>query len=366
MKITVPTLLLDKDRCLKNLDRMQQKAIHNQIAFRPHMKTPQSNGVGEWLQEKGITKIAVSSLRMAAYYAKGGWKDITVAFPVNILELDLVNELAADIRLNILVESVKSVQQVANHLQEEVGVFIKIDAGYGRTGLSTQKMRTVEQVVDSIANTPKMNFKGFLMHAGHTYKTRNNLEKVKQIHKTHIHAAETLRTHFQTDFPDLTISYGDTPSCSILDNFAAFDELRPGNFMFYDLSQYHIGSCKLEDIAVAMLCPVVALHPDRSEIVVYGGGVHLSKDRNTKEDGGTYFGQVIQWNGTDWAIPDDYSYVRSLSQEHGIIKASPELLQRTQIGDLLAILPIHSCMAVDLMPFYLTTKGERIEIWNKI
>ncbi|MEL6720301.1 MAG: alanine racemase, partial [Bacteroidota bacterium] len=82
MKITVPTLLLDKDRFLSNLERMQQKARANQIDFRPHMKTPQSNGVGDWLKAKGITKIAASSLRMAAYYAKGGWEDITVAFPI--------------------------------------------------------------------------------------------------------------------------------------------------------------------------------------------------------------------------------------------------------------------------------------------
>ncbi|MEM6699208.1 MAG: alanine racemase, partial [Bacteroidota bacterium] len=182
MKITVPTLLLDKERCLKNLERMQQKALASQVEFRPHMKTPQSNGVGEWLRGKGITKIATSSLRMAVYYAKGGWKDITVAFPINVLEIDLINELAASIQLNILVESVESVQQVAKNLQQEVGVFIKIDAGYRRTGLAVGKMSTIRAVVNSISNIPKMTFKGFLMHAGHTYQTKNNLEKVKQIH----------------------------------------------------------------------------------------------------------------------------------------------------------------------------------------
>ncbi|MEO1256558.1 MAG: alanine racemase, partial [Bacteroidota bacterium] len=197
-------------------------------------------------------------------------------------------------------------------------------------------------------------------------KTRNDLNKIKAIHTVHVEAANVLRTQFQKDFPQLTISYGDTPSCSMLSDFSAFDEIRPGNFTFYDLSQYHIGSCTLEDIAVAMLCPVVSRHPDRSEVVVYGGGVHFSKDRNIDESGMTYFGRVVNWNGDTWHIPKDYSYVRSLSQEHGVIKASPELMKQTQVGDLLAILPIHSCMTVDLMSHYLTTDGKKIEIWDKI
>jgi len=32
------------------------------------------------------------------------------------------------------------------------------------------------------------------------------------------------------------------------------DEIRPGNFVFYDLMQYRIGSCSVGQIAVAMAC----------------------------------------------------------------------------------------------------------------
>ena len=57
-----------------------------------------------------------------------------------------------------------------------------------------------------------------------------------------------------------------------------FDEIRPGNFAYYDVMQYHIGSCNMDNIAVAVACPVVAVHPQKNELVIYGGAIHLSKE----------------------------------------------------------------------------------------
>jgi len=33
----------------------------------------------------------------------------------------------------------------------------------------------------------------------------------------------------------LKISYGDTPTCCVSENFPGVDELRPGNFIFFDM-----------------------------------------------------------------------------------------------------------------------------------
>ena len=32
---------------------------------------------------------------------------------------------------------------------------------------------------------------------------------------------------------------------------------------------------------MVIACPVVALHPERKEVIIYGGAVHLSKDNYT-------------------------------------------------------------------------------------
>lgn len=362
--ISVPTLLLDKQRCLRNIERMANKAKQSKSMLRPHFKTPQSNGVGTWFRDFGVDKIAVSSLRMANYYAQGGWKDITVAFPFNILEINSVNKLAQQIQLNLLVESEATVTFLKSNLKTPVGIFLKIDVGYHRTGIPAGNTLQIARLLEQIKGHPLLHFKGFLAHAGHTYKKQGWAE-IEPIYQQHRQALHQLKQLFLSDFPDLILSYGDTPSCSLLDNFSDFDEIRAGNFVFYDLSQYHIGACQLDDIAVAMACPVVALHPERSEIVVYGGGVHFSKDRAIHPNGFEYYGRVVNWDKHTWQIPETESYVKSLSQEHGIIKASDELIASTKVGDILLILPIHSCMMVDLMPHYLTLDGEEIPIWDK-
>ena len=88
LKIKSPTLLLDKNKCLTNLNFMVQKAGNYNLSFRPHFKTHQSLEIGRWYKDFGIDKITVSSLQMAVYFAEE-WTDITVAFPVNILEIDI-------------------------------------------------------------------------------------------------------------------------------------------------------------------------------------------------------------------------------------------------------------------------------------
>jgi len=105
MKLKRPTLLLDKEKCLHNIQKMKEKADKNGVKFRPHFKTHQSAEVGEWFRDAGVEAITVSSVTMARYFASHGWKDISIAFPVNFAEVDEINELAKTIRLNLLIES---------------------------------------------------------------------------------------------------------------------------------------------------------------------------------------------------------------------------------------------------------------------
>lgn len=54
--------------------------------------------------------------------------------------------------------------------------------------------------------------------------------------------------------------------------------------------------------------------------------------------------------------------VDRLSQEHGIIRVTDgETLNRVRIGDIIGIVPIHSCLTADMQACYYTTDGHRIE-----
>ena len=126
------------------------------------------------------------------------------------------------------------------------------------------------------------------------------------------------------------------------------NEIRPGNFIFYDLYQNKIGSCSLSKIAVRMICPIVSVYPKDKKILIYGGSVHFSKDFII-EKGNKCYGHVYYGNDF-WNTSKKIGYIQSLSQEHGIIKI--EKRDNYKVGDLLSIIPIHSCLTADKMGEY--------------
>ncbi len=324
---------------------MADHARMNQVIFRPHFKTHQSVEIGNWFRNAGIQSITVSSVQMAKHFAED-WEDITIAFPVNLRELEDINELAKRIKLNILIESSYSAAIVAGKIRSETGYFIKIDTGYHRSGLAVSDLVSINALLQACSYNPLLNFKGFLTHTGQTYSARSPAE----IMEFQVEAGEQLiqlKQHYVQNFPELILSTGDTPSCSLLDPYPGINEIRPGNFIFYDLMQTQLGSCSLSDIAVAVLCPVVSMHAERSEAIIYGGAVHLSKEHIINEQGNLVYGLAVKLDDSKWDVNQVIGPITSLSQEHGIIHIEGSLMPKP--GDLVAVLPVHSCLTADLM-----------------
>lgn len=362
-QIVRPTLLIDKNKCISNIERMINKAQTHGLLFRPHFKTHQSREIGSWFWERGVRKITVSSLQMAKYFAEAGWQDITVAFPANLRETNLINELAEKIKLNLLVEDVVVVKILGNSLKHNVGAFIKIDSGYHRTGVPAEQVDEIDALVDAFGNYQNIHFKGFLTHAGNTYHAQTK-EEILSIHRTSSEKMHLLKQRYSNQFPNLIVSIGDTPSCSLVEDFSLVDEIRPGNFVFYDVMQWKLGSCSLKDIAVALACPVVAKHKERNELVLYGGAVHLSKEFIFLPDGQKCFGLIVELSENGWQIPEKQNPVISLSQEHGIARVDAPMFDKIKVGDLVAVLPVHSCLTANLMKGYLDFSGKRYEHLN--
>jgi len=347
-----PTLLIDKAKSIANIQRMLSKAKANKATLRPHFKTHQLPEVGEWYRSFGVNGITVSSVKMADKFINAGWTDILIAFPFNIRETNYLNEIAPKASISILIESVKTAEYLKQHLQNTHNFFIKADSGYHRTGILAENTKMINEVLDAAANSEKLTFCGFVTHAGNSYSASSKTE-LAIAHNTSIKKMKVLKSKYIEQFPNVKISVGDTPTCSIMTDFGEVDELRPGNFVYYDVSQAVLGSCNYKDIAVAVACPVVAKHRYRNELVVYGGAVHLSKDRLIDQRGNDYFGRIVGFTQNGWTEPFEDSYVSSLSQEHGIIRLSGHYFDNFEIGDLIGILPIHSCLTADCIDDYL-------------
>lgn len=351
--ITRPTLLLDPEKCKANIHRMAVKAIRQQIKLRPHFKTHQSAQISEWIRAEGVNSCSVSSVKMAEYFARHGWDDILIAFPANILESQKLNELGDQIKIQVLIYDVEALKMLAQKVDASIGIKIELDLGNHRSGVSITQYKEINELINRIESVPNFQFTGFYAHPGHTYLARSKAE-VNSIYSEVIEEVEILKSNY-THTPGFSITVGDTPGCTVADDFGSINEISPGNFVFYDVMQVNIGTCRFEDIAVVVACPVVGKNLERKELVIHGGAVHFSKEQLQDADGITNFGKLAVQMGTGWGnvIPD--AYLKSVSQEHGIIHCSEVLLQNTQIGDVVYVYPAHSCLTADLMKSYLTT-----------
>lgn len=356
-QITSPTLLLDEKICRANIKRMADKAARHGMKLVPHFKTPQSHQIGDWAKEYNITEVTASSIKMAEYLSGQGWVNIHIAFPFNPLEIPKLNKIAAHQSISVQLINADTTRLLADRLEHPVGFFIEIDAGYGRTGVEVSDFGLIEEILLIAKKSDKLNFKGFYLHAGHSYY----MSDIPAIYEQTRNALSMLKHKYNSEYPQLVTRTGDTPGCSVMEDFGDIDEMGPGNFIFYDLMQAKLGGCDKEDIAVCLAVPVVDIKKSRKEILVHGGGVHLAKDVLVGEDGQKNFGEVVYLNENGWTIPGDKSFLKSISQEHGIIKASDELLAKVKVGDILGILPVHSCMTADAMGEYMTLDGKMVD-----
>ena len=118
---------------------------------------------------------------MAEQFAETGWNDITIAFLVNPLELPRIADLAEYLerrggRLGLTVDSVAAARAVADL---DVDVWVKVDTGYGRTGIPLGCDAT-----NSRKSWPKSpDPAGLLTHTGHSYAGARRPGPERAVHR---------------------------------------------------------------------------------------------------------------------------------------------------------------------------------------
>lgn len=346
--ITGPTLLVDRTRAQRNIQMMQHKAATAKVSLRPHFKTHQSPLIGKWFGAPAETPIAVSSVAMAHQFAENGWQDIHIAIPLNPRELPALNSLASRCQLTLTIEHEDALSTL-QRLQHPVSVLIEVDTGYGRTGLQWQQHGRIRKLLDALSALERVHTTGLMVHSGHSYGADGEAG-IQRIHNES--SARLMELLQMLPMPKkgngLRISVGDTPTCSRMTNFPGATEIRPGNYVFFDLQQKHIGACDWNEIALAMACPVISRYPERGEVVVHGGAVHFSKDAVETSEG-RVFGQVMHLTENGWGAPMGDAEVIGLSQEHGKIRMPANMIRDLKLGDLLVIVPAHSCLTMAAM-----------------
>ena len=362
--LETPSALIDFDRFKRNATRMADHAHELDVRLRPHVKTHKCVEAAR-IQIRGhFGGITVSTLAEARGFAAAGFGDITYAVPVAPQKLEEVVEINSRIdRLSVLIDhmaTISAIEEKARSHSIVLPVWLKIDCGLHRAGVDPESEHAIV-LATRLQNSPHIDFRGVLTHAGQSYDASNQTEALAtaqdECEITHTFVKRLAKAG--VDVPDTSI--GSTPTISAARNLDGIGEVRPGNYALFDVFQAAIGSCALDDIAFSVLATVVSVHPEEQRAVVDAGALALSKDPGpTHVDPDCGFGRIV-------AVEDQHPLpglrLTSVSQEHGEIEGPGTAALRP--GTRLRILPNHSCLSAACFDSYRVVRGtEIIDEWR--
>jgi D-serine deaminase-like pyridoxal phosphate-dependent protein len=196
--------------------------------------------------------------------------------------------------------------------------------------------------VRAIAAMEGLTFRGLLSHAGNGYAAQSE----REIQAVAVREAEILRdlaaaAQIRCD----EISVGATPTARFSADQDGVTELRPGNYAYFDRTQVGLGAARWEDCALTVLTRVVS-RPAADRVILDSGSKTLTNDgaRGFTEMPG--FGAVLR--DPFVAEPEPSLLIERLSEEHANVRVL-EGQTRLAIGDLVRVVPNHSCVVSNLV-----------------
>lgn len=356
--LSTPALIVDLDKLETNIQRMAERARTHGVRLRPHIKTHKCVEIAQMQVEAGCNGLTVSTLHEAAVFAENGFDDLTWAFPLILTRLDEARSLSERCRLGIVIDSIEALEAIEGD-GGSYRVWLKVDCGYHRAGVDPGTELSFE-LANRITESSKLGFQGILTHSGHAYNAADS-EQVQEIAEQE----RAVMTEFAQQLRERgievpAVSVGSTPAMSVVESLEGVDEIRPGNYVFYDFTQVELGSCSVSDCAVTVLASVVSSPGDSDRSIIDAGALALSKDVGPARDSGVDMGRIF----ADYASGQlsDNQHLYALSQEHG------HLSGRLPVGSLLRVLPNHSCLTVASFDEYHVVRGnevvDRWRIWR--
>ncbi|MBI4922687.1 MAG: alanine racemase [Devosia nanyangense] len=359
--LETPTLVLDRQTLEQNTARMTRRFAGTGVRLRPHMKTSKSIQVARLALAGNFGGITVSTLKEAEYFAEHGITDITYAVSIMPDKLGRVIALKRrGVRISIITDQVAIAEQVSSIAASEgvvLDTFIELDSGERRAGVlaDSDELGVLGLALEELPGTQ---LEGVLTHAGHSYQGRS-LSQIQAIAESERLCATTAADRLRSiGLVVPVVSVGSTPTATHGLSYEGVNEVRCGVYMFGDVFQSEINSCRPEDIALSVLATVIGHRRDLDTALIDAGALALSKDRSTgaaglPEDVG--YGLVLDATGTRRI---DGVQVGHVYQEHGmLVSETPFPFEMLPVGSRVRILPNHACMTAAMHPGYHVVDG---------
>lgn len=321
-----PYLRIDPVRLRHNIRRTAERAADAQVALRPHVKTHKCVEVAKLQVAAGAVGITVATLGEAETFARHGFDDIFIAYPLWLDDVSArrMRDLIGLTRVTIGVDSPEGAAAAGRHLGEGAGALIEVDSGHHRSGVHPHEAGTLA----ATAARAGLDVRGVFTFPGHSYAPDQLGQSAVDEARALSEAAEWLRV---AGIEPAVLSGGSTPSLSTADT-DVLTELRPGVYVFGDAQQWELGSMSPDDVALTC-CSTVVSHAN-GRLVLDAGSKALGADRAPWATG---YGRLLEF-------PE--ARIVLLSEHHAVADLGETPLP--PIGSRVDVVPNHVCNAVNL------------------
>ena len=352
--IQTPCLILDLDALERNIRKMGDYAKAHGMRHRVHGKMHKSVDVAK-LQETlgGAVGVCCQKVSEAEVFARGGIKDVLVSNqvrdPAKIDRLARLPKLGSDII--VCVDDVANVAELSAAAQKhgtELGVFIEIDCGAGRCGVTTTA--AVVEIAKAVQAAPGLTFKGIQAYQGamqhlDTYEARK--EKLDVAIAMVKDAVEGLKAE---GIDCELVSGGGTGSYYFESNSGVYNELQCGSYAFMDADYGRILDKDGNRIDQGEW--------ENAFFILTSVMSHAKADKAICDAG-------LKAQSVDSGLPfifgrDDVEYVKC-SDEHGVISDPNGVLK---VNDKLRLVPGHCDPTANVHDWYVGVRNGKVEtVW---
>lgn len=350
--IQTPCLILNLDALERNIKKMGDYAKAHGMRHRVHGKMHKSVDVAK-LQEKlgGAIGVCCQKVSEAEVFVRGGIKDVLVSNqvrdPKKIDRLAQLPKLGSSII--VCVDDLSNVAELSAAAQKhgtELGVFVEIDCGAGRCGVTTSQ--DVVAIARAVEASPGLKFRGIQAYQGamqHMDKYEDRKAKLDIAIGMVKDAVQALKSVGLE--PEL-VSGGGTGSYYFESTSGVFNELQCGSYAFMDADYGRILDKDGKRIdqgewenAFFILTQVMS-HAKADKAIVDAGLKAQSVDSGLP----VVYGR------------SDVKYIKC-SDEHGVVEDPKGVLK---VGEKLRLVPGHCDPTANVHDWYVGVRNGKVEV----
>ena len=340
--VATPALVIDLDAMERNLAAMAAFARSHGVRLRPHAKMHKSAAIAKAQIAAGAAGVCAQKVSEAEVLADAGIPDIFISNEViDSAKLTRVAALAARVKLAIAVDSILGVDSLAHACEaagSEPDVFVEIDVGQGRCGVSPAAAGALVHHVVSRG----LRFAGLQAYQGGAQHVRGAADREAAASR----AASLVRTA-QASIAAAGISCplvtgGGTGTFAFDVTSGVYGELQVGSYLFMDGEYAAIdaaeGAPRFEH---ALFVKSQVMSRSASHVVVDAGIKAYAIDAGLPRVWGRELEMI------------------NFGDEHGILKPSGSGAadDLPQLGETIWLVPGHCDPTVNLYDTYVAVRG---------